>query len=78
MILYSENYMHPKYNGNIEGGVPSKIYNKSSRVFIEFSKRRLKSPDVFRHSVEKPHNTCATQLASFVVFESSKVFLVFE
>ena len=31
----------------------------------------LNSLDVFRYSVEKPHNTCTTQLVSSVVFESS-------
>ena len=34
-----------------------------------FSKRRLNSLDVFRDSVEKLHNTCATQLVSSIVLE---------
>ena len=33
-----------------------------------FSKRRVNSLNVFRHSVEKPHNTCTTQLVSSIVF----------
>ena len=36
-----------------------------------FLKRRMDSLDVFKHLVEKPHNTCTTQLVSSVVFESS-------
>ena len=36
-----------------------------------FSKRRLNSLDIVRHSVEKPHNTCTTQLVSTIVFENS-------
>ena len=44
---------------------------KQQGVFMVFSKRRLNSLDVFRHSVEKPHNTCTTQLFSSIVFESS-------
>ena len=42
-----------------EGGLPSKDKIKQQDVFM-FSKRRLNSPDVFRHSVEKSHNTCTT------------------
>ena len=53
------------YNGNIEGGLSSKIYNSAT-----FSKRKLKSLGVFRHSVEKPHTTCITQLVNSIVFES--------
>ena len=41
---------------------------KQQDVFMVFS---LNSLDVFRHLVEKPHNTCTTQLVSSVVFESS-------
>ena len=44
---------------------------KQQEVFKMFSKRRLKSLDVFSHSAEKPHNTCTTQLVSSIVFESS-------
>ena len=36
-----------------------------------FSKRRLNSLGVFRHLVEKLHNTCTSQLVSSVVFERS-------
>ena len=46
--------------------------NKAGRVFIVFSKWRLDSLDVFRHTEETPHNTCTTQLVSSIVFESSK------
>ena len=35
-----------------------------------FSKRRLKSLDVSRHSVEKSFNTCSTKSVSSIVFES--------
>ena len=44
---------------------------KQQDVFLVFSKRRLNCLDVFRHSVEKPHKTCTTQLVSSTVFESS-------
>ena len=44
---------------------------KQQDVFMVFSNRRLNSLDIFRHSVEKPHNTCTTQLISSIVFESS-------
>ena len=44
---------------------------KQQDVFMVFSKRRLNSLDVLRHSVEKPHNTCTTQLVNSVIFESS-------
>ena len=36
-----------------------------------FSKSRLNSHDVFRNSVEKPHNTYTTQLVSSIAFQSS-------
>ena len=45
---------------------------KQQDVFMVFSKRRLNSLDVLRHSVEKPHNTCTTQLVNSVIFGSSK------
>ena len=61
----------PKYNGNIDGGLPSKRYNKATRCFHGVFKKRLNSLDVFRHSVERPHKTCTTQLVSSVVFEHS-------
>ena len=48
----------PKYNGNVEGNLPSKRPNKQQDVFLVFLKDRLNSLDVFRHSIEKPHNTC--------------------
>ena len=44
---------------------------KQQDVFMVFSKKRLNTFDVFRHSAEKPHNTCTTQLISSIVFESS-------
>ena len=40
---------------------------KQQDVFMVFSKKRLNSFDGARHSVEKPHNTCTTQLVSFIV-----------
>ena len=49
----------------------SKRYHKAADVFMVFSKRRLNSLDVVRHSVEKPHKTCNTQVVSSIVFESS-------
>ena len=36
-----------------------------------FSKRRLNSLDVFRHSVEKSRNASTTQLVNSIVYESS-------
>ena len=36
-----------------------------------FSKRRVNSLVVFRHSVEKPDNTCIAKLVSSILFESS-------
>ena len=36
-----------------------------------FSKKRPKSLDVFRHSVEKPHKTWTTQLISSIVLKKS-------
>ena len=36
-----------------------------------FSKMRVNSLDVFRHSVETPDNTCITKLVSSILFESS-------
>ena len=44
---------------------------KQQDVFIVLSKRKLNSLNVFRHSAEKPHNTCTTQVVSSIVFESS-------
>ena len=44
---------------------------KQQDVFMVFSKRRLNSLDVFRYSVENPHNTYTTQLVSSIVFGSS-------
>ena len=44
---------------------------KQQDVFMLLSKRTLKSPDIFMHSVEKPYNTCTAQLVSCIVFESS-------
>ena len=43
-----------------------------------FSKRRLNSLDVFRHSVEKLHNTCTKQLVKSIVFERSYFIESFE
>ena len=43
---------------------------KQRDVFMMFSKRRLNSLDVFRNSVEKPYNTCTTELVTSIVFES--------
>ena len=48
----------------------SKDTVKQQGVFMVFSKRRLNSFDVFRHSVEKP---CTTQPVSSIVFESSYI-----
>ena len=48
----------------------SKDTVKQQGVFMVFSKRRLNSFDVFRHSVEKPHITCTRQLVSSIIFES--------
>ena len=59
----------PKYNGNIEGDLASKNTMKQQDIFMVFSKTRLNSLAVFRNSVEKPHNTCTTQLVSSIVFE---------
>ena len=48
-------------------------------VFLVFPKSRLNSLlDVFRHSVERPHNTCPIQLVSSIVFESSYFIGSFE
>ena len=44
---------------------------KQQDVFMVFSKRRLNSLAVVRHSVQKPRNTCTTQLVNSIVFESS-------
>ena len=44
---------------------------KQQDAFMVFSKRRLDSLYVFRHSVENPHSTCTTQLVISIVFESS-------
>ena len=63
-----------KCNGKIEGGLLRKRYNKAARRFHGVSKRRLNSLDVFRHSAEKPHKTCTTQLVSFIVFLWSSYF----
>ena len=71
LTLHSEKYYTPKYNGNIEGSLPSKRYNKAERRFHGFSKRKLNSLDVFKYSVEKPQNTYTTQLPSSKVLESS-------
>ena len=62
LTLYSEKY------------TKRRVYHlkdpiKEKDVFKMFSKRRLNSLGVFRHSVEKPHNS--TQLVSSIVFESS-------
>ena len=35
---------------------------KKQNISMVFSKRRLNSLDVFRNSLEKPHNTFTTQL----------------
>ena len=45
---------------------------KQQDVFMVFSKRTLESFDAFRHSVEKLHNTCITQLVSSIVFGISE------
>ena len=58
------------YFGNIEGDLSSERYNKVAKVFMAFSKRGLKTLDVFRNSLEKPHNTYNTQLVSSSKFES--------
>ena len=44
---------------------------KQQDVFMVFSKRRLNSLAVIRHSVQKPRNTRTTQLINSTVFESS-------
>ena len=41
---------------------------KQQDVFMVFSKRRTNSLNVFRHSVEKSHNTCTTLLVSSTPF----------
>ena len=57
------------YVGNIVGDLSSERYNKVAKIFMVFSKRRLKSLDVFRNSLEKPHNAYNTQLVSSAKFE---------
>ena len=44
---------------------------KQQEVFIVFLRKIMNSLEVFRYSIEKPHNTCTTQLVSSIVFESS-------
>ena len=58
------------YVGNIVGDLSSERYNKVAKIFMVFSKRRLKFLDVFRNSLEKPHNAYNTQLVSSAKFES--------
>ena len=57
-------------NGNIKGGLSSKRYNNEVRRFHGVFKKETDSFDVFRHSVEKLHNRCTTQLVSSIAFES--------
>ena len=66
LTLYSEKYIHLNVMEHRE------VYHlqdtiKQQDVYMVFS---LNSLDVFRHLVEKPHNTCTTQLVTLIVFES--------
>ena len=61
----------PKYNGNIEGGLSSKRYNKTARCFNSVFKEETEVFWYFRGSIEKPHNTCTTQLIISIIFEIS-------
>ena len=70
LTLRSEKYMHLNVMEHRQV-YHLKDTTKQQNVFMVFSKRRLNSLDVFRHSVEKPHNTCIRQLVSTIIFESS-------
>ena len=70
--LCSEKYIHLNIMEITREVCHLKDTIKQQDVFLVFSKRRLSS-HVFRHSVEKPHNTYTTQLVSYIVFQSSYV-----
>ena len=59
-ILYSEQYTHLNIRETCREIYHLKDTIKQEDVFMVFSKRTLKSLDVFRHSLEKPYNTCTT------------------
>ena len=64
--LHGEKKSTPQYNENsVRSIYHLKDTVKQQDVFI-----RLNSLDVIRHSIEKPHNACTTQLVSFKIFES--------
>ena len=71
LTLYKEKHIHLNIMKTYRGVYHLKDVIKQQDVFLVFSKRRLNCLDVFRHSVEKPHKTCTTQLVSSTVFESS-------
>ena len=43
-----------------------------------FSESTLNSLDAYRHSAEKPHNTCTTKLVSSIVFKRSYFIVISE
>ena len=43
-----------------------------------FSESTLNSLDAYRHSAEKPHNTCTTKLVSSIVFKRSYFTVISE
>ena len=62
LTLYKEKYIHLNIVETQREVYHLKDTIKQQDVFMVFSKRRLNSLDVFRHSVENPHNThlCST------------------
>ena len=71
LTLYSEKYIPLNIMETSREVYHLKYTIKQQDAFMAFSKRRLNSLDVFRQSVDKPHNTCTTQLVSSIVIESS-------